>query len=416
VKSESVGEVSLGARSYVLGALTAAYTLAFVDRVIVGILNEPLKAEFGLSDLQLGLLGGISFAIFYTILGIPIARLAERFNRVKLLSGSVALWSVMTVLCGLAPSYAALLAARVGVGVGEAGCTPAAHSLIADYFPPRKRASALSIYGLGIPIGSMLAALIGGWATTALSWREAFLLAGLPGMALAALIVLTVREPPRQDAPALTPPFTETLRALLRQPAYVHVLAGGALASVFGYGVLGFLTSFYRRAYGLDQMDAALANGALMGVGATIGAILGGILADRAKRPGFTAYAPALAFVVAIPFFLLAFLAPSAALSLGAMMIATAAHYVYLGPMAAMAQESASPRARATSAAILLFVVNIVGLCVGPPLVGAASDAFTQAYGEADGLKYALCLALPFELWAAAHFLLAGRARDRIRT
>ncbi|MGE3931591.1 MAG: MFS transporter, partial [Hyphomonadaceae bacterium] len=208
------GHSTQGYRAYVLGALLVVYTFNFIDRVIVGIIQEPIKVEFGLTDFQLGLLGGPAFAILYTLLGIPIARLAERYNRMSILAVCLALWSAMTAACGFAVNYATLLAARIGVSIGEAGCTPPANSVISDYFPAERRASALSIYALGIPIGSMIAAVGGGWIATEVGWREAFIWLGVPGVLLAVIVKLTVKEPPRAAATGETPSFFAALGAL----------------------------------------------------------------------------------------------------------------------------------------------------------------------------------------------------------
>lgn len=213
-------------RAYVLGALLVVYTFNFIDRVVIGIIQEPIKEEFGLSDFQLGLLGGPAFAILYTLLGIPIARLAERTNRITVLSICVGLWSLMTAACGFAVNYATLFAARVGVSIGEAGCTPPANSVISDYFPAERRASALSIYALGIPIGSMLAAVGGGWIATEVGWREAFIWLGVPGVLLAVIVKLTVKEPPRAAPKADTPSFMSAVSALTKKATFWHVAFG----------------------------------------------------------------------------------------------------------------------------------------------------------------------------------------------
>jgi predicted MFS family arabinose efflux permease len=419
-------------RAYVLGALLVVYTFNFIDRVVIGIIQEPIKAEFGLTDFQLGLLGGPAFAILYTLLGIPIARLAERRDRMTILSICLALWSLMTAACGFAVNYATLLAARVGVSIGEAGCTPPANSVISDYFPSDRRATALSIYALGIPIGSMIAAVGGGWIATEVGWREAFIWLGVPGVALAVLVKLTVKEPPRTVSTADTPSFSSALGALAKKPTFWHIAFGSALASFVGYGVGQYLTSFMIRTHGFTLFEGATLVGVVLGVCAAIGTFASGFLADRIGRrhPTALSWLPALGFAIATPLYMLAFVLPNIWLAMPALMLGAVAHYFYLGPMYAVTQGVVAPRMRATAVAVLLFVVNLIGYGMGPPAIGALSDFLASgqlalygltpefcaaqsgnvqcASGIEAGLRWAMMIGVLGYLWAGLHFLISA--------
>ncbi|HYD43627.1 MAG TPA: MFS transporter [Phenylobacterium sp.] len=434
------GQSTPGYRAYVLGALLVVYTFNFIDRVVVGIIQEPIKQEFALSDFQLGLLGGPAFAVLYTLLGIPIARIAEKRNRMTIIAICVGLWSLMTALCGLAVSYATLLTARIGVSIGEAGCTPPAQSVIADYFPLESRATAISIYALGIPIGSMLAAIGGGWLAQEMGWRSAFLTLGLPGLIVALVVKLTVREPERaasSDA-AEAPGFGAALKVLMGKPTFWQVSLGSALASFTGYGVGQYLNSFMMRTHGLTLLQASQLSGVVLGIFAAIGTFLAGYLADRLvkRHPTALAWLPALGFAIAAPLFIAGYMAPNLWIGVPLLMAGSLTQYFYLGCMYASVQGIVQPRMRATATAVLLFIVNLLGYGLGPPLVGALSDALANwslaqngltlaacageaaktgacAAGISFGLKYAIVIGLLGYLWAAVHFLLAGRTLRR---
>lgn len=431
------GHGTKGYRAYVLGALLVVYTFNFIDRVVIGIIQEPIKAEFGLSDFELGLLGGPAFAILYTLLGIPIARFAERHNRMTILAVCLGVWSAMTAACGFAINYATLFAARVGVSIGEAGCTPPANSVISDYFPSDRRASALSIYALGIPIGSMIAAVGGGWIATHVGWREAFIWLGVPGVLLAVIVKLTVKEPPRATAKADAPSFFSAVAALAKKPTFWHVAFGSALASFVGYGVGQYLTSFMIRTHGFSLFEAATLIGVVLGLCAAIGTFTSGFLADRISKrhPNALSWLPALGFVIATPLYLVSFVMPNIWLAMPALMIAAITHYFYLGPMYAVTQGVVEPRMRATAVAVLLFVVNLIGYGMGPPVIGALSDflangqlasagltteACADLTGNASctaavevGLRWAMMIGVCGYLWAALHFLLSARTLRR---
>ena len=429
-----------GYRAYVLTMMLLVYTFNFLDRTVVSIVQQPIKEEFGLTDTQLGLLGGPAFALLYTFLGIPIARLAERSNRMTILSVCLAIWSGFTALCGLATGYLSLFGARVGVSIGEAGCTPPAQSVIVDYFPADRRATALSIYSLGIPIGSMIAALAGGYIATEVGWRLAFIILGLPGLALALLVKLTVREPPRAtSAGDQTPSFGDTLKVLSKKPAFWHMALGGAITSFVGYGVGGFLPPFLMRVHHLSLLEASQFAGVVLGAFAAIGTFTSGFLADRISRrhPNALSWLPAAGLLVATPLFLGAYFLPSLSIAVFPLVIGACAQYFYLGPMYTVTQSVVEPRMRATATAILLFIVNLIGYALGPPFVGVVSDymagralagsglsvdlcrtaseanAAACAAGQATGLQQAMMIGVCFFLWAAVHFLLVGRTLKR---
>lgn len=396
--SETEGYGSSGYRAYVLFALIVVYTFNFIDRTLISVLGEQIRETFGLSDFMIGLLSGMAFALLYTLLGIPFAMLAERKNRTSIIAIAMAAWSVMTVACGMAQNTAQFALARVGVGIGEAGCSPPSHSLISDYFPPEKRSSALGIFALGIPLGSMLAALGGAYIATrgGLDWRDAFIWMGLPGVIGAIIFKLTVKEPPRgfsdpggaaaAAARQMPSPFA-VFNKVLSKPTFWHVSMGGAMASFAGYGIGQFVAPFWMRAHGLDLMTAALLYGGVLGVAAGIGTFGSGIVADRVRgqHPNSDSWLPAIGMTACVPLMIfgyntLSFSSGVTAIWLAVPVLAIAAilRYTYLAPMFAVTQKLVEPRMRATAAALLLFVVNLVGYGFGPPTIGLISDLGTQ--------------------------------------
>ncbi|WP_324074365.1 MAG: MFS transporter [Erythrobacter sp.] len=441
----AAGFGSPGYRAYVLGALLIVYVFNFIDRTIVNILTEPIKQSFGLEDWQMGLLGGPAFAVLYTFLGIPIARLAERRNRVLIIAGSVAVWSLFTALCGFAASFLMLFLFRIGVSIGEAGCTPPAQSLISDYFVPSKRATAVSIYALGVPLGGMLASVFGGqlagldgaafgawlgriglgwmfgsldWSTVE-GWRVAFVVVGVPGMLLGLLVWRTIAEPPRgyTDPAALQglerASFGEALGVLIRKPAYRQVVIGATVASFAGYGIGQFTTSFMMRTHKLAIGDASLLNGIILGVMAALGVFASGWLSDRLSRrwPGALSWLPAVGMGASVPLYAFGFLADSLWLAMPALMIAAMIHYFYLGPMYAVSGGVVDSRMRATAVAITLFVVNLLGYGLGPLVIGILSTVLKAMFLEnmALGLTLEACKPL-MALAPDAKAALAGEA------
>ncbi len=425
-------------RRFALGLLLLIYTLNFLDRQIVSILAEPIKQELKLSDGQLGLMTGLSFALFYTVLGIPIARLADKGRRNWIISGALALWSLFTFGCGLSRTFVQLLIMRVGVGVGEAGCSPSAHSLISDYAPKEERASALAIYAMGIPLGSLAGMALGGVIADAYGWRAAFMLVGGPGVILAGVAALALRETRTGAEQAVqttpqteTPTLGEVMRALRRKPGFWWISLAAGMVSLVGYGHLYFLGSFFVRAHGAELAPLASAVGRLTGVtlgpkgflGTSLGLIIGvfgglgsffgGKLTDHFAKRDARAYAllPAAATVLAGPLLILAFLTPSAAIAMALLPIPILLGAVWYGPVFACVQGLTPPAMRATAAAILLFVVNLIGLGMGPTFTGAISDLFAKAghYGPVEGLRISMIVTALMGVLAIGFFALAAR-------
>lgn len=407
------------ARYRVLAVLLLAYIFNFIDRQIVGILAPAIKQDLVLTDTQLGLLGGLAFALLYTTLGIPVARLADRRSRVWIITASLTVWSAFTAACGLATSFPQLLLARVGVGVGEAGGTAPAYSLIADYFPRAQRARALAVYSLGIPIGGAMGILFGGLLASAVDWRFAFFAVGGAGLLIAPLLRLSVADPPRGqfDPPAAGPP--PTLRAVLatlaRKPSFWGLSLGAASAATLSYGLNFWLPSFFMRSFGLSLTETAWLFAGQLIVGGCSGIWFGGWLVDRLGRTRPAAYAvvPALCFLVSIPFYAAAILAPNVVAAALLALVPQALGLVWLGPIIAAVQQLVPAASRSTASAAFLFVNNLIGLGGGALFFGAISDALSARYGSA-ALRYAILSGLVFYALSAA-ILLAVRnhlARD----
>jgi predicted MFS family arabinose efflux permease len=372
---------------YALWMLLIIYTLNFVDRQIVAILAEPIKKDLGLSDAQLGLLGGIAFAFFYTFLGIPIARLAERGNRVKIISTAVIVWSGFTAISGAAQNFTHLLLARIGVGVGEAGCTPPAHSLISDYVPPEKRASALAFYSMGVPVGSAMGFIVGALIAAEFGWRAAFFAVGLPGVILGIIAWTTLKEPRNlglvmQHGQGSSPTFREALKEVAGKKSYWYIVSAATVVSFLGYGHAYFLPSFLTRVHemGLAERGAALAG--MTFFAGVIGTLIGGRIADAAAKKDTRAYAtvPMIAFVIGVPFFLAAMFADGTVATLLLLAVPTLLNSIWYGPVYAAVQGLVQPRTRATAVAIMLFLVNMVGLGLGPTVIGILSDVFATGH------------------------------------
>lgn len=397
----------------VLAVLILAYTFNFLDRQILGILAGPIKAELGLSDSQLGLMGGLAFALFYTGLGVPIAALADRWSRTWIMTGALTLWSGFTAACGLATGFWQLFLCRMGVGVGEAGGVAPAYSLISDYFPKEQRARALAAYSFGIPIGSALGILFGGLIAHAIDWRAAFVVVGLAGVALAPLFRLIVREPPR-EASSTALPAGGGIHELLAKPSFWLISLGAAASSVCGYGVAFWLPSFFERSLGMGLVDRSLFLGSMTLVGGVIGVWAGGVLGDRLGRARPAAYllVPAAAFLLALPCFVLAVQAETLWLAFVLFLIPTGLNLVWLGPVITAVQHLVTPAQRSTASACFLFVNNLIGLGLGTWYFGAVSDALTPRYG-AEALRYAIYSGLGFYVVSAALFALAARGLKR---
>jgi predicted MFS family arabinose efflux permease len=407
-------------RYVVLALLVLVYTFNFLDRQILGILAGSIKAELGLSDTQLGLMGGLAFAAFYTLLGLPVAWLADRYSRVGIMTAALALWSAFTALCGLTGGFWQLFLCRMGVGIGEAGGVAPAYSLIADYFPPRQRARALAVYSFGIPIGSSLGILFGGIIASLVSWRAAFLAVGCAGVVLAPLFRLVVKDPARggQDAPAKAPRSTssilDVLSLLARKPSFWLLALGAAASSVCGYGVAFWLPSFFMRSLGLSLVQTSCFFGAISFIGGVLGIWSGGWLADRFGRAHRGAYAlvPAVAFLVALPCFYLALEARSLPMAFALFLIPTGLNLVWLGPVITAVQHIAPAPMRSTASAAFLLVNNLVGIALGTYYFGAVSDLLKPTFG-AESLRYAIYSGGAFYVIGAVLFAFASRRLER---
>jgi predicted MFS family arabinose efflux permease len=401
-------------RSYVLGLLLVAYVLNSFDRSILSILLEPIKTEFALADVQLGLLGGLAFAAFYSTLGIPVALLADRWNRRNVLALSVLIWSAATVLCGFAASFFLLVLARIGTAIGEAGGNPTSQSLISTFFTPERRATVLGIFALGAPAGTILAGVLGGLGSDTVGWRMTFMLAGLPGIVIGPLIFFTLIDP-RASAPVHTHApavsFREVIAFLWQRPSFRHLCLACALHSIAIYGVITFNAPFLSRSHGWTGTDIGRLM-ALNGVFGIAGTFLGGFLADRLNarhhEQRWSAWVCALASLVLPPVQLVCYLSDRPASMVAAFCASGLLSTVFFGPAFAMTQALAADRMRATAASVLIFVKTMIGLGLGPLLIGAMSDALTAQAGR-HSLRYALLIAAACNLWSAAHFLLAAR-------
>ncbi len=408
---------------YVLGVLFLGYVVNVMDRGVLGILLEPIRHAFHASDTQLGLLGGPAFAIFYSVLGIPLALWADRSSRRNVLAIAAALWSAMTALCGLATSFLALMAARAGTAVGEAGGSPPSHALISDYFPIERRATALSIYALGVPVGTMLGSLLGGWGNELYGWRMTFILVGLPGLAVALLVRFTVIEPAggratlaaERGAAALgriAPlPFTTVLKYLWARVSFRHVCLAAALHSVVWYAGSAFNAAFLIRSHHMNTGEAGSWIALYAAVGA-VGTFLGGWLADRLSvRAGdrrWYMWLPGAATLAMVPFQFLSYLTPDLTVALPAFCVMTVLASFFFGPSFAMTQGLATVQMRAVATSILLFVQTMIGLGLGPFLVGVLSDHLAPSVG-ADSLRYGLVIVGLVNVWAAAHYFRGAR-------
>jgi predicted MFS family arabinose efflux permease len=422
---------SKGYRTYVLLSLTLVYTLNFIDRNLLGVVAQPIIAEFGLSDTEYGFLNGPPFALFYALMGIPIAMAADRFNRVAIITLCIAIWSLMTALCGFASSFVFLLIARVGVAIGEAGGTPPSNSLIGDYFKPKSRANALGIFAMGVTIGSALAAGFGGmivgltdetvvsfFATFGMpdiheqlgwgenfGWRFTFIALGVPGLLVALLVFLTVKEPPRghSDPPGVQrvekASIVDTLKELGSKPTFWTMSLGAALVALVGYGLFGFQAPMMQRLHGMSPGDFQLQYGVPLALISAVGTFFGGYLTEKLTPRSSTAVAwiPAAGVLIAIPFYVTAFYMTPGTPQLLLWGTGALFHYTYLGAQYTIGQGVVSQRSRASAIAILLFIIALIGNGLGPQIVGILSDMFMrmqiEAAGMGDTLTNAICRA-----------------------
>ncbi|ABS63348.1 major facilitator superfamily MFS_1 [Parvibaculum lavamentivorans DS-1] len=433
-KAAPPATLSPGYRRYALLILVLGYTSSHVDRNIVGILMEPIKADLLLSDTQLGFLSGIAFAVFYATLGIPIALWADRGNRRNIIAWAIAIWSGMTALCGLATNFVQLAAARVGVGIGEAGSSPPSHSMIADMYPPNERASAMAVYSLGVYFGVMIGFLVGGWVAVWYGWRAAFFVVGLPGLILALLVRFTLVEPERGGADGIAPekhaPLSfrtaantvkEGFHHLWRTAAARHVVIGVTITSFVGYGGVMWGPAFLIRTHGMSIGEVSTFLALLVGIVGGLGAYIGGRLTDRLaqKDVRWNTWVVAWAKLIVVPFIVAFYLSdnwvafhvagyPVSILWVIYVPISFLGAF-YLGPSFAMIQTLTPPAKRALASAVMLFIINIIGLGFGPQFVGILSDFFNYSMGMGtQSLRWALFGTALLNVWAAAHYFLAG--------
>jgi predicted MFS family arabinose efflux permease len=414
VTQQPAAPPSRGYANLVLAMLLLVYTFNFLDRQILGILVQPIKADLGLTDTQLGALGGIAFALLYSTLAIPLAIVADRTSRSWVITISLTVWSGFTALCGAATGFWSLFLARLGVGVGEAGGVAPSYAMIADYFPPERRARALAIYSLGVPVGLASGALLGGYIAAAVDWRTAFVAVGLAGIVIAPIFRLIVREPARGGAdPASAPklervPVSAVFAILAKKPSFWLMGFAAAFSSMCGYGLAFWTPSVLIRSYGFSLIEASQFLGSLLLVGGTIGVFAGGWLADRLGGTDRGVYAklPMIAWLITVPLFAAGFWQGSPMIAWFFLVIPNGLNILWLGPVTTAVQNLVPPHMRATASACFLFINNLIGLGAGSWVMGAMSDGFTQTYGT-EALRYAVLVALGFYLVAAGLMALA---------
>ncbi|MGQ3048579.1 MAG: spinster family MFS transporter [Niveispirillum sp.] len=419
-----------GYRATLLVLILLVSAFAYVDRVIVQTLAEPIKKDLGLTDFQFGLLGGLAFAILYSTLGLPIARLAERRDRVTIISVSVAVFSVMSLLCGMATNIWTLFLCRIGVGIGEAGVQAPSTSLIGDHFPPHRRGFALTVMRLGAPVGALLGSVVAAWLARDYGWRVALMLVCAPGIVVAILFRLLLRDPPRGHsdrlaggnvaAPAASPPRTwEVFAQMFRRPAFRHMLAGLALASMALFAGGAFTAPFFMRVHELPLTTTAFYVAIISTTASTAGMSLGGFGIDFIARRGKRWYAllPCLGIAISVPLYLAGYGLDNHVAAVTLITIAGVFLFFHSVPTLVAFQNMVAPQQRTTAAFVYFFVSTMVGVGFGPPLLGLLSDLFAGASGIADpaaasaiGVRSALLASIGLYAWAALHYGLAARA------
>jgi len=396
----------------ILALLLLVNILNFIDRQLPYILVDAIRAELHLTDAQIGLMAGVAFAVVYSFGALVLARIADRFSTRLVLSASLAFWSLATALSGLAQNFFHLIIARVGVAAGESGTTPAAHAFIAHVYPARNRAIVLAVFSLGVPIGSTLGLMLGGWINDAMGWREAFFVVGFPGVLVGILVWIYL---PAAHAPlnAHTPPakFMEAVRFLFKLRSFGHMAAASSLFAIGSYAMNVFAPAFLMRTHHMSAAQAGFALGLVSGIGGMIGTFGGGALADwmGRKDPRWRQLIPALGMAICVPTALGAWLATDVRVALVLLTLVYLLGLLYFAPTFAAAQLLVPDDMRATAAAVLLFCLTLIGSSVGPYAIGRVSDLLVPRYG-ALSLRYALCLLAISMAWSALHFLLAARA------
>ncbi len=405
--------------NYVLGILFLAYVINFIDRQILAILIPYIKEDLQISDTMIGFLTGTAFALFYATAGLPIARWADRSSRRNIIALGLVVWSGFTAASGMVRSAFQMAIARVGVGVGEAALSPPAHSLLADYFPPERRATALGIYSMGIHIGILFGLTIGGWLGDTYGWRQAFFIVGIPGVILALVVRTTVREPVRGRYAAAKkaedseeqPALGEVLRFLWERRSFRHLALATGLTAFGGYAFATWGGVFLHRVHGMSITDAGLKLGFAIGISGAIGSVLAGVLADRLGKQNIKwwLWVPAIAALGPLPFMLFFYFSPDPDLGTLVLFPGLMMGAMYQGPVFSTVQTMAPARMRSVASAILLFIINIIGLALGPQTVGILNDTVFSSYGN-EAIRYSMAsVGVVMGVWGLIHFLLASR-------
>jgi len=397
-----------------LGMLLIVYIFNFVDRQILAILAGPIQADLGLSDTQMGLLGGVAFALLYSTLAVPLAWVADKTNRSWVITISLVIWSGFTAVSGLAQGFWSIFLARLGVGIGEAGGVAPSYAVISDHFPSEKRARALAIYSLGIPLGSATGVVAGGYIAATVDWRLAFFVVGLAGVIIAPFFKYFVRDKVKKPAPAdqtMAPySFKGTVVLLAKKKAFWFLAFGAASSSMLGYGIAFWLPSLLQRSFGLSLIETSLFFGAILLIGGVAGVLGGGMIGDWLGKNNKAAYGlvPAAAFLLAVPLFAAGIMSGSATTAFILFLIPQALAYFWLGPVLSAVQHLVPADSRATASALFLLINNLIGIGGGIFFLGALSDSLTPIYGE-DGLRYSMLYSLIFYVIAAALMALAAK-------
>lgn len=409
---------------WALTVLAAISTCGFIDRIIMNVLAQPIKEEFRLSDTEVGLLAGLAFAVLNVVLGLWVARIAERRRRLTLIGIGTFFWSLATLACGAATSFLTLTLARIGVGVGEAVGLPSTQSVVSDSFPKEKRTTAMSVLLLAPPIGAFLGSAVGAMVAQTHGWRMAFIVAAVPGFLLSALALLTVAEPPRGQYDALgeaadeVPPFSAVLHRLWERRSIRHMLAGSTIGSAVGFGLNAFLAAYLLRRFGFSVGEAGVVAGLLTSAPSILGVLGAGWLSDRIGRrdPRSYGFIPGISLIIAAPLYMLAVTRETAPAAIALLTLSAAVQYTYLAPSQGVFQNMMHPRMRATASAVIGVIYSLVGAGLGPLIVGGLSDLFTEdasAAGSAEALTIAMAVTAGGYVWAALHFLRATRSLPR---
>jgi len=418
-------------RYYVLTVLTLIYVVNWIDRYVFAILLQPIKEELGVSDSVMGLLTGTAFGLFYATMGVPLALMADRTQRKKLIAWCLGLFSVMTALCGVAMTALQFAVLRIGVGVGEAGTSPSSHSMIADLFPPKQRATAMAIFAAGLNVGIFIAFFAGGWILELFGWRWAFVLAGAPGIVLVYVVSMHMREPPRGHADGIIHagdhvPVLKVFSHLLGLKTFRQLAIAAALNSFVGYGALQWVPAYLYRSHGMSPGEIGTVLAFIIGIAGGIGTFAGGLLVDKLSKGDarWNVWLPAGAILVGTPFGIAFYLSGSSwfpvstGVGLALWVLPVAASALYLGPALSVTQGLASLKMRAMASAVMLFIINIIGLGLGPAAVGFLSDHFLTLMcdpasctlaQQGDALRWALVVGALVNVWAMVHFMLASR-------